>query len=225
MPEARSPVASEREAFLIAYAVAFGAAVSALVGYVVAPAAGIALFAASGAVGFAWELKRARAEKPAPVREAEQAGHRRRGSERRVLVIAGEALGDEELWKRLFAERDRPPAVEVLAPVLQSRTHFVTTDIDKETADARRRLEQTVASARRHGLDAAGRVGDPIDPFAALVDELSHYDVDEVIVATHRPERANWVESDMLERLHEELDVPLTQVVIDRAPAPDPLVR
>src|SRR5436309_537645 len=44
---------------------------------------------------------------------------------------------------------------------------------------------------------------------------LRRYDIEEVIVATHAPERANWVETTILGRMRQELSVPVTQVVID----------
>jgi hypothetical protein len=38
-----------------------------------------------------------------------------------------------------------------------------------------------------------------------------------VIVATHPVERTNWQEGGLVARLRSELDVPVTQVVVDRA--------
>jgi hypothetical protein len=43
---------------------------------------------------------------------------------------------------------------------------------------------------------------------------------DEVIISTHPPGQSNWVETGMLERLREDLDVPLTHIV---AATTDPL--
>jgi hypothetical protein len=62
---------------------------------------------------------------------------------------------------------------------------------------------------------------DPIDPVAGIEDELRRYDVEEVIVATHPPQRANWVETTILGRMRHELSVPVTQVVIDDGPGPN----
>jgi hypothetical protein len=100
--------------------------------------------------------------------------------------------------------------------VLQSRTHFVTTDIDHETDQARRRLRETLAWTRAHGIEASGVVGDPIDPITGIGDELRRYDVHEVIVTTHPLGDASWLEADMLRQLQEQLTVPLTHVVVDR---------
>jgi hypothetical protein len=107
--------------------------------------------------------------------------------------------------------------------VLQSRTHFFTTDIDREREDARRRLATTLAWARERGLEAHGHVGDAIDPLASLADELRSFDVDRLVVTTLPTARAGWVELGMLEHLRDELDLPLTHVVIDDGTSTSPL--
>ena len=58
-------------------------------------------------------------------------------------------------------------------------------------------------------------MGDPNAPFASIEDELRRYGADEVILAMHPAERRNWLEAGMLERLRAELDIPVTEVVVD----------
>jgi hypothetical protein len=62
-------------------------------------------------------------------------------------------------------------------------------------------------------------VGDPIDPLAGVEDELRGGYAHEVIVTTHGRSPANWVESELLERLRSELAKPVTQLVIDAQPS------
>lgn len=213
----RLPFGSETDAFRFACALGGAAGIAMLVGHLAGGATGVVLFALVGLGALVWtSTDPKRMSDSSPLLEAQRAGHELGGTDRRALIVANEALTGDSLWDEVLGHRETAPAVEVLAPVLQSRTHFVTTDIDEEVKDARRRLEDTLRAAQVHGLDATGRVGDPIDPFAAVADELRRYDVDEVIVMTHRPDRANWVESDLLERMRAQLDVPLAHVVIDR---------
>jgi hypothetical protein len=207
---------SEPDAFRLVYGLAFVVGICLLVGYLAGAIAGIALFTAIALGGFAWAAKRG--ERPTRLHEAELAGHRA-GAGHRILVVANEALTGDALRDEILLRRERHPVLDVLAPVLQSRTHYVTTDIDRETEDARRRLRETLAWARTHGFEATGEVGDPIDPLAGLADELRRYDVDEVIIATHRPERANWVEAALVTALRTQLNAPLTHIVIDDAGA------
>jgi uncharacterized membrane protein YebE (DUF533 family) len=116
------------------------------------------------------------------------------------------------------------PTVDVHSPVLQSRTHFVTTDIDRETQQARRRLQAILQAARSEGVIAEGHVGDPIDPIAGVEDELRRHSADEVILTTHDDAKASWVESELLERLPAELHKPVIHIVVDegiRTASPD----
>lgn len=207
----RSPVKSESDAFRAAWGLAAAVGVSLLAGALVAPVAGVVLFVL---IAGAWLIHQLTLEHPTRLRDAALDVHRTAAAHR-ILVVASEAPAGDALRDEL-RRGGRDCVIEVLAPVLQSRTHFVYTDIDHETEAARRRLRETLAWAREHGLRATGHVGDPVDPYAALADELLRYDVDEVIIITHPPERANWVEQGMLQRLRSELDVPVGLVVVDR---------
>ena len=53
-------------------------------------------------------------------------------------------------------------------------------------------------------------------PLLAVEDDLRRFGPDEVIVATHPAESTSWQEGDLMARLRSELDVPVTQVVVDR---------
>jgi hypothetical protein len=207
----RIPVRSETDAFRLACGVAFVGGVSLLIGAYTDAAVGIVLFVL---IALLWLLRQWNAEQPTRLRDAALDGHHA-GAPHRILIVAGAAPPSDALLERLRRSPGPAPVVEVLAPVLQSRTHFVTTDIDPETEDARRRLRETLRWARVRGIEATGKVGDPIDPFAGLADELRRYDVDEVIIAGHRPDHVNWVEHGMLERLRAELDVPVTMTVVE----------
>jgi hypothetical protein len=211
----RLPVSSEADAFRSVFAVAAVLSASLLVGYAIAPAAGVAVVCVFAAA-LAWMIAR----KPAPssLREAEaEAEHRQRS--RRVLLVANEAPTPRQLRDAILRRGEARAILEVHAPVLQCRTHFVTTDIDRETEQARRRLRETLNAAQSEGISASGGVGDPIDPLAGVEDELRRGYADEVIVTTHGRSPANWVESELLERLRSELAKPVTQLVIDAQPS------
>jgi hypothetical protein len=87
--------------------------------------------------------------------------------------------------------------------------------LNRETEEARHRLRQTLGWASEHGIEATGEVDDPIDPLAGIEDELRRYDIDEVIVTTHTPERANWLETGILEQARAGLGIPVRHFVID----------
>jgi hypothetical protein len=207
----RTPVRSEGDAFRAVLVVAMVAGTSFLVGLLAggaaAPVLGICLFVVGMGASLTWAIAHAPAD--SSLRDAAVEGDADRGPER-VLLVVGDTPTPQQLE---VLRREHPHAVlEVHSPVLQSRTHFVTTDIDRETAIARERLRETLGAASRVGIDATGEVGDPIDPLAGIKDQLRRHHVDEVFVATHPSAAANWVEAELLRRLRSELDRPLKHV-------------
>ena len=82
-------------------------------------------------------------------------------------------LSDRELRQRLTEMGERLE-LTCSAPVLTSHLHYAVSDIDTELAEARKRLDQSLAWARRSGFVARGEVGDP-NPTAAIEDELRDF--------------------------------------------------
>jgi len=213
-----NPVKSETSAFQLAIGSALAGGASVALGALTAPVYGLALFAglATGAVAFG--LAARDPDRARPLQEAAHAPHPAAPpAKHRILVVADEALEGPELRRELMRRVELWPELLVVAPVLSSRLHFWASDFDRDLAAARARLASTLAWAAEQGLDARGEVGDPDDPLAALEDALRRYGADEVIVATHPPEHAGWLEAGLLDRIRSELDVPVTQVVVDPA--------
>lgn len=213
----RFPVRSETDAFrLIAGAVAM-LVVGVVVGLLAGTLAGVIVFAVLVALGLGAYLSSVDHERRRPLREAAEGPHRRRGARedaRHVLVLANESLQGEELRERIAGVGSERVELDVLAPVLSSRTHLAYTDIDTETRRARERLERSLSWARTQGFIAQGRIGDAISPIAALEDELRAFGADEVIVVTAGPEAEHWHEREEIRRLRAELDVPVVQVAL-----------
>jgi GABA permease len=210
---------SETDAFRIAYGGAALLAVSGAVTAATSPLVGVGVFAGGclGAIG--WELLAADPDPRQSLREAADAapapppGGRR--ARKRILVISNETLVGRELRAELMRHGAQRAELRVVAPVLPSRSHYVTSDIDSELTSARHRLDDTLEWARRQGFDAAGRVGDDTPPLTAIEDELRRFAADELIISTHPPGRSNWLETGLVERAREELDIPITHVIVD----------
>jgi hypothetical protein len=128
-------------------------------------------------------------------------------------VIANEPLEGAELEECIRGLAGTQVEVDVLAPVMSTRAHLLYTDIDKELAQAYKRLARSLAWAREQGFVARGEVGDP-SPTTAIEDELRDFGADEVIVLTSNQAEDRWQERAELERLRDELEVPVTQVPI-----------
>jgi DNA polymerase III psi subunit len=130
----------------------------------------------------------------------------------RILLVASETPTVEQLHVLRTAV---PRAMlEVHAPILRSRGQNLTTDVSEEIELARNRLRTILTRAGSAGIDASGEVGDPIDPVAAIENQLHRHHVDEVVVATNPLSGANPVEADLLRDLRSQLHKPLTHVEI-----------
>jgi len=212
----RVPVKSEADAFYLAIGGAILLLVCVVLGAVVAPLVGVAVLAGVvlGAIG--WEFLTKDPAAPQPLSDALAAGRRGAKPKRRVLVIANETVGGRELRDEILRRGSADVELRVVAPVLPSRAHYVASDIDGELAEARKRLGATLSWAAEHGFEATGRVGD-MTPLVAIEDELRSGGADEVIISTHVARRSRWLESGLVERAREELDIPVTHVVVDLA--------
>ena len=212
----RAPFGSEAGAFRFTLAAAVVSGASVVIGWLDAPLAGLVVFAAATVSAALSRLRVALRDRPASLRRAmgeaalNPAG---RHAGPHVLVVANEALAGAELTDLIRQHGGEHLEVDVLAPVLASPLHYAVSDIDREFAEARTRLERSLAWAREHKIVARGEVGDP-NPTTALEDELRTFGADEVIVVTHPRDRETWQERGELARLRRELDVPVTHVVV-----------
>jgi hypothetical protein len=210
----RIPVRSETDALYVTCGVGALIAASVIVGALVDPLVGAALFV--GGVGGAvfWELGTEDPDRARPLREAWTDGPH--GGRRRVLVVANRTLAGQELRETLRRAAAGGAELHIVAPILPSRVHYIASDIDRELEEERERLAAALAWAREQGLEADGKVGDPFTAFGAVEDELRAFGADEIIVSTLPPGRSNWLEAGILQRLRDELDVPITHVVVDQ---------
>jgi hypothetical protein len=209
----RIPILTESYVFRLALLIA----ASIGLGAVSSPLAGVLLFAAGLLAALAFEMLYPK-PRGSSLRDAAHAPHRdgARGRQRHVLVVADEVLSGERLRRELSRQNGVPFRLDVLAPVLASRAHYWASDLDHEIDAARRRLEESLAWVAAQGLEARGEVGDP-NPLTAIEDELRGFGADEVIVVTGPVEHSSR-EAGMVKRVQQELDVPVSHIVVDPGP-------
>jgi hypothetical protein len=220
----RIPVKSERDAFLLAYGIAAVVGAAVVLGVVAGALYGVVLLAGAVIGALVWELRTSDPNRPQPVRDAAQAGSGSDAARHRVLVIANETVGGRELREEIMRRAPSTPEIRVVCPILPSRAHFIASDIDRELAEAGSRLDQTLAWASEHGIQATGGVSADA-PLLAAADELRRFPADEVIVSTHPHTRSRWLESGLVERLRGELDIPVHHVVVDLERVAEPARR
>ena len=209
----RVPVKSEADAFRLTFGLVAVIAAVVAIGALTDPLVGVALLVgvAVGAVG--WQLATRDPDKQT-LGDVRAGGASADDERHRILVIANQTVGGEELRQEILQHAGSQPLVRVVAPVLPSRAHYIASDIDRELADAQRRLDATLAWLREKGIEATGRVGD-LTPRQAIEDELRAFAADELIVSTHPAKRSHWLESGLLQQARDELDIPVAHVVVD----------
>ena len=139
-----------------------------------------------------------------------------RGGDHRVLVMAGDAVADEELRSEIGKHlAESASSVWVVAPAFaKTRLKQVAGDVDEGIADAKERLERTLEVLRAAGIAADGSVGDS-EPDRALEDALAIFPADEILLVTHPHDESRWLEDEAFERARSSFEQPVTHVVVE----------
>jgi uncharacterized membrane protein len=205
-----NPLRSEADAFR--WVVIIGGACGAVIALslLTEPRYGAVLLAALIGLGVGLLWKGSRGTLP---RKAEIASGN--GDVHRVVVIANETVGGRALLNEIQNRcKGRRSEILVVTPAITSQVKHWVSDVDEAIEEAERRREESVSAIREIGLEARGEVGDS-DPNVAIEDALRTFPADEVIISTHPPDRSRWLERGVVERAREEVDLPITHVVVD----------
>jgi hypothetical protein len=81
-------------------------------------------------------------------------------------------------------------------------------------AQARQRLDVVIEELKHEGVEATGVIGDP-DPYQAVMNALSFFRVDEIVISTHPAARSGWQRADLVERVRRSTSKPVEHVVVD----------
>jgi hypothetical protein len=138
----------------------------------------------------------------------------------RLLVVANETIGGKTLLEEIRDRcRNRDCQILVVTPALTtSRAAHWSSDVDESIELARQRMELSLIAISELGLKAKGEIGDS-DPNVAIEDALRVFAADEIVISTHPPHRSRWLEHGVVERARDEIDLPITHVVVDLAAA------
>jgi hypothetical protein len=144
----------------------------------------------------------------------------------RLLVVANETVGGRALLEEIERKtRGRRAEVMVVAPALvSSRIKYSLGDVDEAVEQAKERLQRSIEEIRKLGVEVKGEVGDA-DPSLAISDALATFPAEEVVIATHPPERSNWLEKGVVENARSEIEQPITHVVVNLEAEGRPQVR
>jgi hypothetical protein len=162
--------------------------------------------------GLGWWLFFRRAERERPLQHA-PAPHA--PDEHRILVVANETLGGQELLTEVRGRgADRGSQILVVCPALNSPIRHWASDEDQARAAAQARLDASLGAMRAAGLQVEGEIGDG-DPIQAIEDAVRTFQPDELVISTHPEGRSHWLERGVVEKARERFAIPITHVVVD----------
>jgi hypothetical protein len=205
----RNPFRSEPDAFrFVLLAVGYFALI--IIGAVINKWLGLAVFIVLSVIAIWFAFGRGRPEPPTRVAPAATPE-----DERRILVIANETVGGNELQDciRKKSENVRENVL-VVSPALNSPLRHLASDDDQARQDAQDRLDASLAKLRAAGISARGEVGDG-DPLQAMEDALRTFGADEIIISTHPEGQSHWLERGVVSTARQRFAVPITHVVVD----------
>ena len=204
----KNPLRDEASAFHVVL-LTLGGAVLVALGAWIDTWLGLAVFLALLGVAL-WAIRGGMRQRP-PQAHVVRDG----GPTHRVLVVANETVGGDELLA-LLGRKAEGVSEEMLlvCPALNSRVRTWMSDEDGARAAAQERLDASLARLGEAGVTARGEIGDG-DPLQALEDALRVFPADEIVVSTHPPGRSHWLEQGVVEQARLRFDVPVTHVVVD----------
>lgn len=107
---------------------------------------------------------------------------------RKILVVANQTVGSEELQRELCDRSMKgPTAVTLLLP-------------HRRTDVAQQRLRMALEELREDGLEIDGRLANP-DPFLAVDEAWDPALYDEILVSTLPSARSRWLRTDLPHRI------------------------
>jgi hypothetical protein len=207
-----NPLRSETDVFRAVVVIGVGAAAVIAITEITNQTAGAIVLAVLAVAGLAVLWRRARGGLPHQAEVVSSAD-----DVYRILVVANETVGGRALLDEIRNRgKGRRSEILVIVPALaSSQLEHWASDVDRAIADAKRRLDESLATMREAGLDARGQVGDHHEPNASIEDALREFAADELIISTHPPDRSRWLEGGVVERARREIPLPVTHVVVD----------
>jgi hypothetical protein len=127
-----------------------------------------------------------------------------------VLVVATKTVNSPDLVARLKERAAaRPHRFTIICP----RTEEVPEE------QVIRDLSSTLSELYRGEIDATGLPVSAADPFDAVRNAIEHHRVDEIMISTFAGEQSKWLQSDLIGRVREITDKPVTHVESGRTSA------
>jgi GABA permease len=206
-----NPLRSEADAFRWVVVIGVAAASIIALTLLTRPVIGVVWAAALVGFGVGVAYRNSRGSLPHSVKLTRGGDGRHR-----LLVVANETVEGRALLEEIGDRcRNRDCEILLVTPALvASRASHWASDVDEGIELARQRMELSLIAISELGLKARGEIGDS-DPNVAIEDALRVFPADEIVISTHPQHRSRWLEHGVVERAREEIDLPITHVVVD----------
>jgi hypothetical protein len=132
---------------------------------------------------------------------------------KKILALVTEPVSGEAL-REAVGDGAESAEVMVVAPALNDRLRFWTSDSDEAIGRAEAVQEETVERMDEEGVDAAGDTGES-DPLLALHDALQTFPADEIVLFTHAGGQHNWLEEGLVEEAEKRFGAPVRHLVVE----------
>jgi hypothetical protein len=131
-----------------------------------------------------------------------------------ILVVANQTIAGAKLLDLVRERAEQPDtSFTLVVPMTKPRSGYVIYD-DAVRDSAQVRLDLTLSYLRGEEVVASGELGDE-DPFTATLDAIDEYHPDEVIISTLPHASSGWLRRDLIERIQDAAQAPVTHVVSD----------
>jgi hypothetical protein len=132
-----------------------------------------------------------------------------------ILVVANETLGGRKLLEVVKERAGGGQDARVIVCVPRNRPRHGNIIYDDFVSDAAKvRIDLARRFLRDQGVQAVGDIGDP-DPYTATLDAVREYHPDEIIISTYPATISGWMRRDLIERVEQATDLPVTHVEQD----------
>ncbi|MFL5826617.1 MAG: hypothetical protein ACJ76V_08860 [Thermoleophilaceae bacterium] len=133
---------------------------------------------------------------------------------KKILALVSEPISADALRSAVGEREAEQAEVLVVAPALNSKMKFWTSDTDEAIGRAEEVQEESVERLDEEGIDAAGDTGEA-DPLLALQDALQTYPADEIVLFTHARGERNWQEEGIVEQAKSRFDRPVSHLIVE----------
>lgn len=130
-----------------------------------------------------------------------------------ILVVANQTLGGAKLLEEVKREADENTRLILCVP--RTRPKHGNVIYDETVIDAAKvRIDLARRFMRAQGMGVIGEIGDE-DPFHATMDAIAEHRPDALIISTLPSTSSGWMRRDLIERIQDATNIPVTHVEQD----------